>query len=197
MLDNWPHLTTRRERLRFRLMAVSGRLTRQLIVPGGLLLLAACGRHSAYDRIIQEQHAQASANAEAKRMAEEEVLAMAEAQRAQREQAELALESDPPSVLSEEQLHQVLGYYCGDCHFSSPCSTCERARIYLDDVKQMISHDTVIPGNAEGSPVVQQMREHRVPLPDGIPPASAAAITLVADFIDQLPAPATESADSR
>jgi hypothetical protein len=178
-------------------MALALRAIRPLIIPGALLLLPACGGDSAYDKVIQQQHAQASANAEAKRLAEEEVLAMAEAQRAQREQAELALESDPPSVLSEEQLHQVLGYYCGDCHFSSPCGTCERARIYLDDVKEMISHDTVIPGNAEGSLVVQQMREHRVPLPDGIPPASAAAITLVADFIDQLPASAAERADSR
>jgi hypothetical protein len=191
MLDDWPNLTIRRARLRFSPMAPSLRPIRQLIVPGGLLLLAACGRDSAYDKVIQERHAQASANAEAQRMAEEE------AQRAQREQAELAFESDPPPILSEVQLHQVLGYYCGDCHFSFPCGSCELAGIYLDDVKEMISQGTVIPGDAEGSPIIQQMAEHRVPLPDGIPSASEAAITLVADFIDQLPAPAAESADSR
>ena len=166
-------------------------------IVAGALLLVACNDDEAYDNALRDQRARAAAAAEAHRMAEEEALAEDRAQRARREQAALAIESDAPALLSEDQLHQVLDYYCGDCHFHVPCGSCERGGIYLDDVQQMLLQRTVIPGDAEGSRVIQQMRAHRGPLPEEFPPASEAAIALVADFINQLPLESDEDAEGR
>ena len=155
------------------------------------LLLAACfdDDHKAYDKAIQAQQARAAAAAEAWRVKQEAAAQELSAASAERQRVELAFESDPPAILSEEQLHQVIGYYCGDCHFYVACGTCEWGGIYFNSLADMLAKGRVIPGDAEGSPVVQQMREHRWPLPDGVPLVTDDAIRLVSDFINQLPTP--------
>jgi len=153
-----------------------------------VLLLASCDRGDASDKVIREQHAQAAEIVEARRMVEQQQ-AEADALRTQRLSDALAIESYPPDVLSEDQLHQLLGdYYCGDCHFPFPCGSCERGGTYLDTLQEMLRQGTVIPGNAESSPLIGHMRQHEVQLPDEIPPVSEAAIELISDFINQLPA---------
>jgi hypothetical protein len=185
----WQNLTVQRGPLRSIRMTLCRGPIVQLIALGGLLI-AACHPDQAYDDAIRQQQARAAAGAEEQRMAEAEADAKAEAERVQRDQAELAFESAPPELLSEDQLHQVLGYYCGDCHFTPRCTdgNCEWEGLYLDDVNEMLQQGTVIPGNAEGSPLIEQMREHRVTLPDGVPHVTEVAIKLVADFINHLPA---------
>jgi hypothetical protein len=159
------------------------------VVLGGLLLAACFDDDKAYDREIQKQHEQAAAAKEAWREQKEAEAQLVWEVSAERQQAELAFESDAPAILSEQQLHQVIGYYCGDCHFYVPCGSCEWGGHYLDSVKEMISERTLIPGDAEGSAVVQQMREHRAHLPDGVPAVTDTALRLVTDFINQLPEP--------
>lgn len=153
-----------------------------------LLLLVACG-DDGYHKAIQAQHARAVAAAEAYRMEQEAKQEVVFEVNAERQQAELAFESEHPSLSSEDELHQVLGYYCGDCHFYVACGSCEWGGYYFNTLDEMVKEGTLIPGNAEGSSVVQQMREHRVTLPAGIPPVTDVAIRLVTDFINQLPTP--------
>lgn len=163
-------------------------MSRHLKLSIWVLLLVACG-DDGYDKAIQAQRARASAAAEAYRMAQEQQQAEWDAESAQRAQVELAFESEHTNLSSEDELHQVLGYYCGDCHFYVGCGTCEWGGYYFNTLAEMVREGTLIPGDAEGSRVVQQMREHRVTLPDGIPPVTDVAIRLVSDFINQLPTP--------
>lgn len=170
-------------------MQAAADVSRHLQLPVWVLLLAACG-DDAYDNAIRKQHAQVAAAIEAKQRVDAEKAAEAEAQRAARLQDALAIESDPPAVLSEDQLHQLLvDYYCGDCHFYVPCGNCEWGGTFMNDLQEMLRARTVIPGNAAGSSLIDHMRKHRVQLPDEIPPVSEVAIELVSDFINQLPTP--------
>jgi hypothetical protein len=170
---------------------------RQLFVPGGLLLLAACGGSEPEDPALVRAHdwqAQQSVSEQAAR----EQQAREDAQAAELRQVELALESDPPDTLSEAQFLQVLEYYCGACHSPTPGLQEQNFSLFFQDLQHMIERSRVLPGDAEGSPIIVHMRADQMP-PEGwnTPPVSDVAIQLVADFINQLPAESDERASGR
>jgi hypothetical protein len=110
-----------------------------------------------------------------------------EARAAELQQAVLAIESAAPHPLSEGQFYQLLGYYCGKCHFPSDVPS-EAVLDYFDNLDLLISRRKVVPGDAESSLLVQRMRRDQVPPVEWEqPPVTDVAIDLVADFIDRLP----------
>ena len=113
------------------------------------------------------------------------------------QQAVLAIESDPSAALSEGQFYQEIAYYCGACHIQ-PAYAEQYPLAYFDDLDRMIEFGQVLPGNAAGSPIIVHMRADQTP-PYGwnTPPVTDIAITLVADFINQLPTESDESASGR
>src|SRR5262245_26093088 len=123
-------------------MAFSLRAMGHRMVPGGLLLLAACDQGNAYDNSHPSREQEE--RAEAQRLAKEEAIAQQEAERAE---AVLAIESDPSASLSEGQFYQLLEYYCGDCHFPAPMTTEANRYADFNDLQTMIERKKVVPGD--------------------------------------------------
>lgn len=147
------------------------------------LLLAACGgrQENPTELAAGTKQAPVDEAARAQQAREDE-------QAAELQQAEQAIESNPPDTLSQDQFYQIIDYYCGGCHFPTDYPT-ENQLAYFNDLGLLIERDRVIPGDAEGSPLIAHMRADQTP-PAGwnTPPVSDIAIALVADFIDRLPA---------
>lgn len=164
------------------------------------MLLAACSSHDepedpaiARARDWQKEEA-ILAEAERKQQAYEDARA------AELQQTVLAIESDPSAPLSEAQFYRELEYYCGACHFPAPSLPPggEQAFwLFFNDLDDLIARARVIPGDAEGSPLIQHMRADQTP-PEGwnTPPVTDTAIQLVADFINGLPAESPETAST-
>jgi hypothetical protein len=105
-----------------------------------------------------------------------------------REQAALAIESNPPERLAEDQFYQLLAHHCGDCHLPLDFPTESNRFADFDNLDRMIELGKVSPGNGEASRLVLRMRLGEMPPPE-LPEAAPMpehAIDLIADFIDRL-----------
>jgi hypothetical protein len=140
-----------------------------------------------------------SAAADAWRVEQDRLVAERRAEReseatrqAELENAVRAIESeteDPPRLLAEQEVYQVLAYYCEACHFRPTGSTEAIDGFWdIDDMGEMVRIGKVFPGDGEGSRLIQRIRLGEMPPPDAegvrIPEAT---VDRLVDYIDSLP----------
>jgi Planctomycete cytochrome C len=130
----------------------------------------------------------AAARAERERVAAEREQDAAE--RGELERAVLAIEAEPEQparLLSEDEVYQVLAYHCVDCHYRPEVADAVDGFWDLDSFDRMIDTAKVVPGDGEGSRIVQRMRDGSMPpVTSGAPPVPATTIDRIADFIASL-----------
>jgi mono/diheme cytochrome c family protein len=91
-----------------------------------------------------------------------------------------------PEELARAQATNILASNCGQCH--GPALTPVQASAgmnYIQDMDQLAATGKLIPGNSNGSRIIQRMREGSMPpLTSGKPKVSDQEIDVVAQFID-------------
>lgn len=165
----------------------------QVVATGALLALGACDNDEA--RPAPEASTSEGAPPEAAASPGEDQVVFAPGEREAleaREQAALAIESDPPAQIDEQQFYQLLAYHCGDCHLA-PLYPVQEWSLYsyaFDDLHRLIEVYKVVPGAGEASRLVLRMRRGEMPPPSlGLPVMPEFAIDLISEFIDRLPPP--------
>jgi hypothetical protein len=135
-----------------------------------------------------------TATARARREQAEEQQRAAAAALAEQEQRVLAIESaqrQSPYSLSDDELDQLLGYYCSDCHLKTNPEMNYSAidgLFDLDDLDKMIAIGKITPGDGEGSRLVLRVRAGEMPpAQSGQPPVPEAIVDAIVDYIDNLP----------
>lgn len=134
----------------------------------------------------------------AEQEAEREAQLAKEAEFAELERAVQRIESEggePPPPLEEGEVSQLLLYYCGECHAAELALPHYDGMFGIEDVALMIEIGKIVPGDGEGSRLVERMRmiEGRMPplLADN-PPMPEPSIERIVAFIDALPVPQLE-----
>ena len=130
----------------------------------------------------------------AERRAEQEASATRESEL---EGAALAIESesgDPPRLLAEQEVSQLLVYYCAECHGRAPGPSSAIDGLWdIDDVGEMVRLGKVLPGDGEGSQLIQRVRRGEMPPSSAEGPRMpAATVDRLVDYIDSLPADSFE-----
>jgi hypothetical protein len=104
----------------------------------------------------------------------------------------LAIESeagDPPRLLAEQEVSQVLAYYCAECHARAPGPNSAIDGLWdIDDLGKMVRLGKVIPGDGEGSQLIQRVRGGEMPPSSAEGPRMpAATVDRLVEYIDSLP----------
>jgi hypothetical protein len=132
--------------------------------------------------------------AEAWRIEQDRLVAERRAQQdaeAALERAVLAIESEtdqPPRVLEEGEVYQVLAYYCEECHYRPVGPTSAIDGFWdIDDMDAMVRTGKVTPGDGEGSRLIQRIRSGEMPPVSAEGPLiPAATVDRLVDYINSL-----------
>jgi mono/diheme cytochrome c family protein len=96
------------------------------------------------------------------------------------------VDQDDPAELARAQAQNILASNCGQCHGPALNETQASAGMnYINDMERLAEEGKLIPGNSQGSRIVQRMRDGSMPpQTSGRPLVPAAEIDTVAQFID-------------
>lgn len=158
------------------------------------VLLALGGCSSSYKPENKPIDPAITAALEAERAQERAELEAELAEAAELERAVSIIENEagePPRTLVAGEVSQLFLYYCGECHSAELGELGYWDGMFgIEDLELMIEKGKIIPGDGEGSRLVQRMREGTMPPPTAEnAPMSAPSVDRIIAFIDTLPEP--------
>lgn len=94
----------------------------------------------------------------------------------------------PETDLEKAQVENILETECGACHGSQLTELTARAGMnFIDDMDELVKDGKVLPGDPEGSPIIQKMRSGEMPpANEGYDRVADQQIDIVANYIDDV-----------